>query len=151
MKYFDYSDEYSICDEVATAVQDKMQRMSEDALEKIRNSNNNVLELSFSLKDLGITVPEEKIWKFVSVPFTTLGSGRFVIDNIGTKPEISNGTITVRIGVFDTRRDSITVCDDQMGIRGCVRMSNYSTFDAALDAAYEGTSNEVDLWLEKEA
>lgn len=155
MTYFSHSDEYSISDEIATAVKKSLSQLDDSQLADIRNSVDNSIEFRYDVHDLGVDVPVDKISPYAYIPYTIAGSGDsplYVADikKNCNKMKITGTTVTVTIAVFDRTKDRIDVWDDYFGQQYAIRMSKYESFDAALTAALEGTAPDAMHWLEKE-
>lgn len=156
MTYYDWCDEYNISEEIAMAVKDRLSKMDEAELEKVRNSNDNSIELSFDVRaDLHIPadVHVENIDRSWYAPYMEHPQGRYVAQvkkgHHGVK--INGSIVTVQVSVFDRTKDIIVVWDDYFGTSYCIRMARYPSFRAALDEAFKDASPDVMDWLEKEA
>lgn len=156
MTYYDWCDEYNISEEIAMAVKDSLSKMDEAELEKLRDSNDNSIELSYDVRtELNIpnNIPIEKIDRDWFSPYMEHPQGRFIAQvkkgHHGVK--INGSIVTVQVSVFDRTKDIIVVWDDYYGTSYAIRMARYPSFRAALDEAFKDASPDAMDWLEKEA
>lgn len=156
MKYYDWEDAWSISEEITSAVKNSLSKLDEAELEKVRNSNDNSIELSFDVRTelhIPADVPVENIDRSWYAPYMEHPQGRYIAQvKKGHHGIKLNGTVvTVQISIFDRTRDIIVVWDDYYGTSYCIRMARYPSFRAALDEAFKDASPDAMDWLEKEA
>nr|DAO30532.1 MAG TPA: hypothetical protein [Caudoviricetes sp.] len=153
MRYFEDCDEYDICEELASAVKNSLDKMNETDLGVIRDSIDNSIEFSYDIKDLGIDAPIEKVSKTWYPPYLEHAGGRYIAQarHGNNKLYIEGTVVTVKVTIFDRTKDVVVVWDDYYGTSYCIRMARYQSFREALDEAFKDASPDAMDWLEKEA
>lgn len=155
MKYYEWDNLWGISDEITSAVKSSLSKLDEPELERVRDSNDNSIELSYDVRtELSIPndIPIEKIDRDWFSPYMEHPQGRFIaqVKKGHHGVEINGSIVTVQVSVFDRTKDIIVVWDDYYGTSYCIRMAQYRSFREALDEAYKDASPDAMDWLEKE-
>ena len=140
---------WDINEEIVKAVKETAFKMGEAELQKIRDKQINIFEVTYSLKDLGIdsSIKLEEVWDYIQVPHTEVGhfviasdvaelyhnGGRKYAEAHHGRPYMfnyDNQTITVLVIVVDRRQDIMALYSDDEGYGWVVPLKDYPTADA---------------------